>query len=233
AQRTGRDRGLRKIRPLGGPAPAPRCRSGQCSRPISSAVSASRRARWMPTQACGPTANVRCERAFTRSTSNASGSGKNAGSRLAAPTEDVRAGRTSDKDPLGKFPRKKARCPGYLPRRPRALEAPAERRTRSGSPDRGGRLCLTGGSTTRYRPGGGSLAFSIGHRATDSGACRRPTVSRRWRVGPFWLAALFALAALARPACAVRLDGVRAVAVSADGAYVYAAAEFADAIVVF
>jgi len=77
------------------------------------------------------------------------------------------------------------------------------------------------------------LAFAIGHRATDSGACRRPTVSRRWRVGPFWLAALFALAALPRPACAVRLDGVRAVAVSADGAYVYAAAEFADAIVVF
>ena len=35
------------------------------------------------------------------------------------------------------------------------------------------------------------------------------------------------------PAHAARLDGVRAVAVSPDGAYVYAAAEFADAIVVF
>src|SRR5262249_44419567 len=118
-------------------------------------------------------------------------------------------------------------------RRPRALEAPAERRTRSGSPDRGGRLCLTGGSTTRYRPGGGGLAFGPGPRAAARGAGRRPPSSGRWRVVPLWLAALSARPAHPRPACAVRLDGVRAVAVSADGAYVYAAAEFADAIVVF
>jgi 6-phosphogluconolactonase (cycloisomerase 2 family) len=51
---------------------------------------------------------------------------------------------------------------------------------------------------------------------------------------PLWVATVCAgLASGASPAHAVPLDGIRAVAISADGAYVYAVAEFADAIVVF
>ena len=89
-QRTRSSGGLRKTRPEGADGRAGSRRSpGRRSSRRPTAVCASRRARCIPMQTCGPRAKARCWRAFSRSTSKRSGSGNVAGSRLAAATETL------------------------------------------------------------------------------------------------------------------------------------------------
>ena len=64
SQRTGSERGLRKMTPEGAVAPSSSRRPGQPSSTASSAASVSSLARCSPTQACGPWANATCVRAF-------------------------------------------------------------------------------------------------------------------------------------------------------------------------
>jgi hypothetical protein len=89
SQRTGRDRGLRKITPRGDVAAESSRTAGHSSSTASSAACASMRARWIPTHAWGPWAKARCDLELGRERSNTSGSGNVAGSRFAAVSETM------------------------------------------------------------------------------------------------------------------------------------------------
>ena len=169
AQRTGSVRGLRKMTPVGGVAP------GRAAAPASRRARprvrrASRAARGgVPTQACGPWAKARCDRAFgpPEVETVRVREGRRVAIRGGQRHDDEVA--PADQAPPSSRPRWRSGRPG----RPRARDAATPRRRSGRASDRRGR-----GRAVR---GGQQVPEQATSSCPRSSRCRRTSSRRRWR----------------------------------------------------